>query len=113
MQFGLPLSVTPEGVRTQIDFVTLVINPVDRVAVFTKIHFLEVRPSLEMSKNFSLREERPKINNAFIAIIPDDFENAMDDWTDGNHSWKRFAQSILPISSLAVAAAHVANNIAW
>src|SRR5262245_17465298 len=82
------------------------------MAVLTEIHFLEIRPSLKVGKYLSLRQGRTKIHNPFISVIPDDLEHALDDWGDGDHARKHFFQSILPISSLAVAAAQVASNIA-
>jgi hypothetical protein len=81
------------------------------MAVLTEIHFLEIRPSLKVGKYLSLRQERTKIHNPFIPVIPDDLEHALDNWGDGDHARKHFVQSILPISSLALAAAHVASNI--
>src|SRR5215510_5341747 len=82
------------------------------MAVLTEIYLLEIRPSLKVGKYLSLRQERPKIHNPFISVIPDALDHALDDWGDGDHARKHFFQSILPISSLAVAAAQVASNIA-
>src|SRR5205085_10181097 len=52
-----------------------------------------------------------KINNALVAISPDDLEHAMYDRVDRYHSRKHFVQSILPISSRATAAVHVASRM--
>ena len=39
---GLPLGITPERIRTQIDGVFLIIQPIDRMPIFTKLRLVEI-----------------------------------------------------------------------
>jgi hypothetical protein len=97
VEFGLPLSVTPERVRAQIDFIALIINPIDGVAIFTKIHFLEVRPGLEMSKNLSLRQDGRRSTTpswpSFQTILRTPWMTGLTETIRGSISFNRSSQS--------------------
>src|SRR5438477_9797040 len=112
MQFGLPLCVTSERVRTQIDFVSFVVDPVDKVSVLAELYVLKIRRRLKPCEYPPACQQRAKIDHAFVAIRPHNLQNALNDTADGLDSRKHFVQSILPSSSFAIAALHVASRIA-
>src|SRR6266513_2859125 len=99
MELGLLLGVAPQRVRTQVDLISSIIEPIDRVSIFAELHLVEVGSCLQPSEDFSARQQRAKINDTLVPVGPYNLEHAVNDGVDRHHSWKHFVQSILPISS--------------
>jgi hypothetical protein len=77
---GLALSALAQGVGPEIDLVSLVIQPVDLVAMFFELDIVEaIRFRTKKSEHLALCQQRSQVNDAGKSIIPYDLDHAVDD----------------------------------
>ena|SRR2546425_10718782 len=86
MKLGLLFRALTKRVGAEIDLLTVLVYPDDCMAVFANTKLLEIFDVLQICESLSARDNRPQIDNADIAIIPFDFQHAVDDRLCRNHS---------------------------
>jgi hypothetical protein len=79
MDLRLSFRVAAERVRAQIDNVTLVVEPRHGMPEFVNSDGGEMRRRAEPGKNLPLRDQRPEVDDAFVAVVEGDPQHAMDD----------------------------------
>lgn len=76
MLLGLP----PQGVRSKVDFVCLIVDPENAVSIFFKPEVVKtVRTCAQKLKHWSLRKNRPQVDDSSETVFPDDPDEAKCD----------------------------------
>ncbi len=78
MEFGLLLGTLAKRGRTKINLLTLLVGPNERMAIFANLKIPKTFGVLQILKNLAARNDRPKVDDANIAIVPLDLQDAMD-----------------------------------
>src|SRR3954451_15802154 len=78
--FSLAFAITAQAIRTEINLVAFVIDPAQRVPVFIDSQMLKVIRITKPFKLSALCNQRAKIDNALIAILENDLQDAMNDY---------------------------------
>jgi hypothetical protein len=77
---SLTFGALTQGVGSEIDLVSLIVEPEDLVAVFLKFEIVETgRAGTKEFKHFTLCKQWPQINDAGKAVLPDDLDDAKYD----------------------------------
>jgi hypothetical protein len=77
---GLTFGAVAQGVGTEIDFVPLIVDPEDFVAVILKLEIVEASGvGTKKFKHFALCEQRPQVHNAGKTVFPDNLDDAKYD----------------------------------
>src|SRR3954453_11132673 len=77
--FGLAFAITAQAIRTEIDLVTFIIDPSQRVPVFIDSQMLKVFRITKPFEHSAFCNQRAKVDHALIAIVEDDLQDTMDD----------------------------------
>src|SRR3979490_1853693 len=84
---SLALGALPQGVRSDVDLVSLIVEPEDLVPVIFKLEI--VKPggiNTKKFKHLTLCEQRPQIHDARKAVLPDDPDHTEYDRLCARHS---------------------------
>jgi hypothetical protein len=84
---GLTFRALTQGVRSEIDFVSLIVEPEDLVAVILKPEIVETHGAgTKKFKHLALCEQWPQIDDAGKAILPDNLDDTEYDRLRTMHS---------------------------
>ncbi|HEV7601278.1 MAG TPA: hypothetical protein VGO49_13635 [Bradyrhizobium sp.] len=73
---GLPFRPLAQGIRSEIDLVSLIVEPEDFMTVVLKFEIVEAGGiGTEEFEHLTLCEQRPQVHDAGKSILPDDLEN--------------------------------------
>jgi hypothetical protein len=77
---GLTLGALPQGVRSEIDLISLIVEPEYFVAVILKLEIVKTGGiGAEEFKHLTLCEQWPQIHDAGKTVFPNDLDDAEDD----------------------------------
>jgi hypothetical protein len=103
----LLLGITPEAISTEVDLLSLVIDPIDMVAVFFEPNFREVLRFLEPFEDSPSRDDRPEIDNPLVPVSEHEFQYAVYHEFCG-HNPGQFLHLIIPEGRKARVSRHAA-----
>lgn len=79
MQLLLRDRPTAKRIRTKVDLFTGIVDPNDRVSVFTNPNLSKVCCILKVGEDSTPLDHGPQVDDTHIAVTPFEFEHAMDD----------------------------------
>src|SRR5947209_1960825 len=77
---GLALGALPQGVSPEIDFISLIIQPVNLLAMLFELESVEAAGrGAKKRKHLTFRQQRPQVYNTGESVLPDDLDYPVDD----------------------------------